>query len=71
MWFARLEQEGRKSSTSFLIVDAQSVKNTDSARDKCYVAGKKVSGTKRHIAVIAQGFVLGLTLGGRWRRELR
>lgn len=33
----------RKSSTSFLIVDAQSVKNTDSAREKGYDAGKKVS----------------------------
>lgn len=41
--------------TSFLIVDAQSVKNTDSAEQKGYDAGKKVSGIKRHIAVDAQG----------------
>ena len=33
--------------TSFLIVDAQSVKNTDSAEQKGYDAGKKVSGIKR------------------------
>jgi transposase len=46
---------GRKSSTSFLIVDAQSVKNTDSAGEKGYDAGKKVSGIKRHIAVDTQG----------------
>ena len=39
----------------FLIVDAQSVKNTDSAREKGYDAGKKVSGIKRHIAVDTQG----------------
>jgi transposase len=40
---------------SFLIVDAQSVKNTDSAGEKGYDAGKKVSGIKRHIAVDTQG----------------
>lgn len=38
-----------------LIVDAQSVKNTDSAREKGYDAGKKVSGIKRHLAVDTQG----------------
>ena len=36
-------------------MDAQSVKNTDSAREKGYDAGKKVSGIKRHIAVGTQG----------------
>lgn len=41
--------------TSFLIIDAQSVKNTDSADHKGYDAGKKVSGIKRHIAVDTQG----------------
>ena len=43
--------------TSFLIVDAQSVKNTDSAERKGYDAGKKVSGIKRHIAVDTQGLL--------------
>lgn len=38
-----------------MIVDAQSVKNTDSARHKGYDAGKKVSGIKRHIAVDTEG----------------
>ena len=38
-----------------MIVDAQSVKNTDSARHKGYDAGKKVSGIKRHMAVDTQG----------------
>ena len=38
-----------------MIVDAQSVKNTDSTREKGYDAGKKVSGIKRHIAVDTQG----------------
>lgn len=38
-----------------MIVDAQSVKNTDSAGEKGYDAGKKISGIKRHIAVDTQG----------------
>ena len=36
-------------------MDSQSVKNTDSAEQKGYDAGKKVSGIKRHIAVDTQG----------------
>ena len=47
---------GRTEKTSMVIVDAQSVKNTDTAREKGYDAGKKVSGIKRHIAVDTQGF---------------
>ena len=35
---------GLKERTSFCIVDSQSVKNTDSAGNKGYDAGKKVSG---------------------------
>jgi transposase len=38
-----------------LIVDAQSVKNADTAGSKGYDAGKKVSGIKRHIGVDTQG----------------
>ncbi|WP_197388743.1 IS5 family transposase [Ralstonia pseudosolanacearum] len=48
-------KQGRSASTTFLIVDAQSVKNTDTAAHKGYDAGKKVSGIKRHIAVDTQG----------------
>lgn len=48
-------KQGRNYSTSFLIVDAQSVKNTDSTNEKGYDAGKKISGIKRHIAVDTQG----------------
>ena len=36
-------------------MDAQSVKNTDTAGGKGYDAGKKVSGIKRHIGVDTQG----------------
>lgn len=44
-------KHGRNEQTSFCIVDAQSVKNTDTAETKGYDAGKKVSGIKRHAAV--------------------
>jgi transposase len=47
--------DDRNEKTSFIIVDAQSVKNTDTAENKGYDAGKKVSGIKRHIAVDTQG----------------
>ena len=50
------EQLGRSACPTLLIVDAQSVKNTDTAALKGYDAGKKVSGIKRHIAVDTQGF---------------
>jgi hypothetical protein len=43
----------RKSS---IIVDAQSVKNTATAENKGYDAGKKISGIKRHLAVDINGF---------------
>ena len=46
---------GRNEQTTFLIVDAQSVKNTDTAENKGYDAGKKVSGIKRHIGVDTNG----------------
>lgn len=46
---------GRDAKTTFLIVDAQSVKNTDTAENKGYDAGKKVSGIKRHIGVDTNG----------------
>jgi transposase len=42
------------------IVDAQSVKNTDTAKEKGYDAGKKVSGIKRHIAVDTNGLPHGI-----------
>ena len=38
-----------------MTIDAQSVKNTDTAGLKGYDAGKKMSDTKRHIAVDTQG----------------
>ena len=46
---------GRDEKTTFCIVNAQSVKITDTAQEKGYDAGRKVSGIKRHIAVDSQG----------------
>ena len=45
-----------------MIFDAQSVKNTESAEEKGYDAGKKVSGIKRHIAVDTQGLPHAITV---------
>lgn len=45
-----------------VIVDAQSVKNTDIAREKGYDGGKKVSGIKRHIAVDTNGLPHGIAV---------
>ena len=46
-----------------VIVDAQSIKNTDTAKEKGYDGGKKISGIKRHIAVDTQGLphAIGVT----------
>ena len=41
----------KKDKTSFGIVDAKSIKNADTAEEKGYDAGKKVSGITLHIAV--------------------
>ncbi|SFU34647.1 transposase, IS4 family [Nitrosomonas eutropha] len=54
---AAREKLGRNACSTFLIVDAQSVKNMDTAGQKGYDAGKKVSGIKRHIAVDTQGLL--------------
>ena len=51
---------GRKEHTSLIIIDSQSVKNTDTAANKGYDAGKKVSGIKRHVVVDSQGLPHGL-----------
>ena len=48
-------RQGRNATPTLLIVDAQSVKNSDTAGFKGYDAGKKVSGIKRHIAVDTLG----------------
>lgn len=49
------QASGRTESPSLLIADAQSIKNTDTAEEKGYDAGKKAAGIKRHIAVDIPG----------------
>ena len=45
----------KKEKTTFGIVDAKSIKNVDTAREKGYDAGKKVSGIKLHLVVDTLG----------------
>ena len=40
-----------------VIIDSQSIKNTDTASQKGYDGGKKISGVKRHIAVDTNGLL--------------
>ena len=50
----------RSVYTSFIILDAQSVKNTDPAESSGYDGGKKVSGIKRHLAVDINGLPMAV-----------
>ena len=61
---ARLRiQAGRKAKTSMVILDSQSVKNTNTAKEKGYDGARKLTNIKRHMAVDSQGLpqVLGST----------
>lgn len=51
-------QEGRETSPSAAIVDAQSVKTTLVKGERGFDAGKKVNGRKRHIIVDTLGLLL-------------
>jgi transposase len=42
---------GRESKTTMVIVDVKSVKNVDTAGERGYDGGKKISGIKLHLAV--------------------
>ena len=46
---------GREQQTTMVIVDSKSVKNTDTAEEKGFDAGKKISGVKLHSAVDVLG----------------
>jgi transposase len=52
----------RKNKPTFGIIDAQSVQNADTAGEKGYDAGKKVSGVKRHIVVDTRGLPHAVTV---------
>ncbi len=53
--FTLREKQSRSARTSFIIIDAQSVKNTDTAEHRGYGGGKRISGIKRHLAVDING----------------
>ena len=53
---AARRKRGRHEAATFLMIDAQSVKNTDTAMEKGYGAGRKVSGIKWHIAIDTRGW---------------
>ncbi len=55
-------KNGRKCTTRFMIIDSQSVKNTDSTTETGYDAGTKVAGIKRHLAVDTNGFPQALSV---------
>lgn len=55
-------KDGRNEDTTMIIVDSQSVKNTDTAEEKGYDAGKKISGIKRHIGVDTNGLPHAVTI---------
>jgi hypothetical protein len=46
---------GREAKTSMVIADSKSVKNADTAGEKGYDAGKKISEVKLHLAVDTGG----------------
>ena len=71
LWRATPDTGGEPARAG-LILDAQSVKHTDSARHKGYDAGRKVSGIKRHLVVDTQGLsharvVTAADVKERWR----
>jgi putative transposase len=49
------EEIGRKKTPSAGVIDSQSVKSANTARQVGYDAGKKIKGRKRHILVDTQG----------------
>ena len=57
------EQQGRPTSPSMAIVDAQSVKNSEwGLMDKGFDGHKRIQGRKRHLAVDTLGLVLSVSL---------
>ena len=62
---------GRNPNTSMSIIDSKSIKNTDTAEEKGYDGGKKVSGIKLHMGVDILGMpnAMGVTTANVTDRE--
>jgi putative transposase len=54
------ESTGREASPTVAIVDTQSVKTTESGGPRGWDAAKRLKGRKRHVAVDADGLLLGI-----------
>jgi transposase len=54
------QKEGKQKDPTMGMIDSKSVKNTDTAEEKGYDAGKKVSGIKLHIVVDTLGLPLAM-----------
>lgn len=52
------KKQNRNPKTSYLIIDSQSVKNTDTAHVKGYDAGKKSRGSNGILRLILGGFLM-------------
>jgi hypothetical protein len=53
-------KHGRKEQTSFCILDSQSVKNTDTAKNKGYDAGKKICNYSAIKSKIVKKYLTGI-----------
>jgi transposase len=68
--------EERKKKASYMIVDSKSVKNADTAHEKGYDGGKRISGVKIHAAVDTIGLAQSRcsrktkTFSLMWRKSL-
>jgi transposase len=65
------QEDGRDEHTSMIIIDSQSVKNTDTAGATGFAGGKNVKGMKRHAGVASLGLpqVIHLTTANVNDRE--
>ena len=52
------EQNGRDATPAVAIIDSQSVKTSENGGPRCYDAGRKIRGRKRHVTTDTAGHVV-------------